>query len=169
MTYARRARTYLDANLDHAVSLAELCRVTGTSARTIQYAFRDQYGMAPQAYHRSRRLVAVQRTLKRRWPGETTVTGVALDHGFWHLGRFSQAYKMRFGESPSETLARRPVHPGPTSPFSYKSTIASSQQGTGPRLSQSSQVILAKKRSADPYRLSGDVSRRTVGLHDASD
>ncbi len=127
VNYARRARAYLDANLDQAVSIAELCRITGTSARTIQYAFRDQYGVAPQAYHRSRRLSAVQRTLKRRWPGETTVTNVAFDHGFWHLGRFGQAYKMQFGEPPSETLARRPVHPRPTSPFSYKSTIASSQ------------------------------------------
>ncbi len=108
---ADQARAYLEANLDRAVTLAELCRVTGTSARSIQYAFRDQFGVAPQAYHRSRRLSAVHEALRRRWPGDTTVTEAAFDHGFWHLGRFSQAYKKLFGESPSETLARRPPMP----------------------------------------------------------
>ena len=106
---ARRARAYLEANLDRAISLAELCRITGTSMRTVQYAFREHYGVGPQIYHRSRRLSAVQQTLKRSRRGETSVTQAALDHGFWHLGRFSEAYKMRFGELPSETLAGRPV------------------------------------------------------------
>ncbi|MDJ0862947.1 MAG: helix-turn-helix domain-containing protein [Gammaproteobacteria bacterium] len=51
----------------------------------------------------------VQRTLRRSRPGETSVTQAALDRGFWHLGRFSEAYRVRFGELPSETLAGRPV------------------------------------------------------------
>ena len=106
--YARQARAHLDANQDRAVSRAELCRVTRTSARTMNTAFQDRYGVTPQVYHRTRRLSAVHRILKRHWPNEVTVTDVAFGHGFWHLGRFSQAYKHRFGESPSETLARRP-------------------------------------------------------------
>ena len=32
------------------------------------------------------------------------VTEVAMKWGFHHLGRFSAAYRQRFGESPSETL-----------------------------------------------------------------
>ena len=36
-----------------------------------------------------------------------TVTEIALDNGFTHLGRFSVNYRELFGESPSETLARR--------------------------------------------------------------
>jgi AraC-like DNA-binding protein len=36
-------------------------------------------------------------------PG-TTVTSVALDSGFAHLGRFAAAYRHHYGESPSETL-----------------------------------------------------------------
>ena len=129
--YAREARAFLDANLDRAVSLAELCHITNTTARTIQYAFRDLYGVAPLAYHRMQRLNAVQQVLRRRWPGETSVTEVALGHGFWHLGRFSQAYKARFDESPSETLARRPRRPGPTSPFATSAAVASARQGNG--------------------------------------
>ena len=114
---ARQTRAYLDANLDRAVSLAELCRFTGASARTIQYAFGDLYGVAPQLYHRARRLNAVRQSLQQQWPGETTVTDAAFGHGFWHRGRFSEAYKKRFGESPSETLARRPMPGGSTLAF----------------------------------------------------
>ncbi len=167
--HATQARAYLDANLDRAVSLAELCRITGTSARTIQYAFRDRYGAAPQAYHRSRRLGAAQQTLKRRWPGETTVTDVALGHGFWHLGRFSQAYKMRFGESPSETLARRPASPGPASPFAYKATIASLRQQTGPGSGRGGKVLPFKKRDSERSEKSGSHSRRSEEMKDAAD
>ncbi len=167
--YARRARNYLDDNLDHAVSLAELCRTTGTSARTIQYAFRDQYGVAPQAYHRARRLSAVHQSLRKHWASEKTVTDVALDHGFWHLGRFSQAYKMRFGESPSETLARRPVRARPASPFSCKVTFTPTRRAVAPRLNRSGNVLVSKKRSADLYSLSGRVSRRGAGSQGAAD
>ena len=40
-------------------------------------------------------------------PGRnTSVTNVAYDCGFSHLGRFAQEYARRFGESPSETLRR---------------------------------------------------------------
>ena len=35
---------------------------------------------------------------------EESVTDIALRCGFTHLGRFSVAYRTRFGESPSETL-----------------------------------------------------------------
>lgn len=33
-----------------------------------------------------------------------TVTTVALDYGFTHLGRFSEFYKATFGVPPSESL-----------------------------------------------------------------
>jgi AraC-like DNA-binding protein len=36
-----------------------------------------------------------------------SVTEVALDHGFLHLGRFSEAYRKRFGELPSQTWRRQ--------------------------------------------------------------
>ncbi len=169
MQYARQARDFLDDNLDRAVSLAELCRITGTSARTLQYAFRDQYGVAPQVYHRARRLNAVHRSLKKQWANGTTVTDVALDHGFWHLGRFSQAYKLRFGELPSETLARRPVRPRPASPFSYTATLTPMRRALAPRWNRSGKVLLSKKRGADLSGLSGAASRRRVGSRGTAD
>ncbi|WP_236637969.1 helix-turn-helix domain-containing protein [Mangrovicoccus ximenensis] len=35
------------------------------------------------------------------------VSDVAMDHGFLHWGRFSQAYRKMFGERPSDTLQGR--------------------------------------------------------------
>jgi AraC-like DNA-binding protein len=39
---------------------------------------------------------------------EESVTVIALHNGFTHLGRFSVAYHVRFGEMPSETLTAQP-------------------------------------------------------------
>jgi AraC-like DNA-binding protein len=54
---------------------------------------------------RQARLAQARSELAAPRPG-TTVTRVALDCGFTHLGRFSQEYVRRFGERPSETLQR---------------------------------------------------------------
>jgi transcriptional regulator GlxA family with amidase domain len=54
---------------------------------------------------RRTRLLEARAELEAAPPG-ATVTRVALDCGFTHLGRFSQEYVRRFGERPSETLQR---------------------------------------------------------------
>jgi AraC-like DNA-binding protein len=54
---------------------------------------------------RKKRLAQARADLAAAAPG-TTVTSVALDCGFTHLGRFSLDYAKEFGEPPSETLRR---------------------------------------------------------------
>jgi AraC-like DNA-binding protein len=66
--------------------------------------FRDLFGIPPHAYHRRLRLSAARRQLLRSWPGETSVTAVAMRWGFDHFGRFSVDYRRVFGESPIATL-----------------------------------------------------------------
>jgi len=43
-------------------------------------------------------------TISRVPKNKKTVTRVASDFDFHHLGRFATAYRKKFGESPSETL-----------------------------------------------------------------
>lgn len=61
--------------------------------------------MAPTAWLRMRRLNLARQALLRARPGETTVADVAMRYSFWHLGRFAEAYRTLFLESPSQTLA----------------------------------------------------------------
>jgi AraC-like DNA-binding protein len=57
-------------------------------------------------YMRNARLGRVREALLRS-DAAGTVTEIAMMWGFRHLGRFSVEYKRHFGESPSETHARR--------------------------------------------------------------
>ena len=49
-------------------------------------------------------LEAARRELMSAERDQTTVTVVALQYGFYHLGRFAGTYRETFGELPSETL-----------------------------------------------------------------
>ena len=53
------------------------------------------------------RMEAAHRDLSTLSPEDITVTRVALDNGFSHLGRFSVAFHQRYEEKPREVLARR--------------------------------------------------------------
>ena len=61
--------------------------------------------MGPATYLRRLRLNQVRRLLRQPRVGDTPtrVTETALEHGFWHLGRFSFHYRELFGESPLES------------------------------------------------------------------
>lgn len=52
----------------------------------------------------SQRMQAVRQALGARGAARTTVTAIAMDYGFFELGRFAGQYKAAVGESPSQTL-----------------------------------------------------------------
>ena len=58
---------------------------------------------------RSQTKVSVGDVIEIDGPAEpgATVTGIATEHGFLELGRFAMRYRRQFGETPSQTLARR--------------------------------------------------------------
>jgi AraC-like DNA-binding protein len=99
----RRAIDYIEAHLDHAVTVADLVEVTGIPGRTLFMHFKNFKGVSPMRYLRDARLRQVRQALLRADP-EASVTNVAMNNGFTHMGRFAIAYRKRFGESPSQTL-----------------------------------------------------------------
>jgi AraC-like DNA-binding protein len=97
---------YICANLAAPITRDDLVDVAGVSIRSLSRAFEKKYGLGPMAFVRHRRLDTCFRILNGSNRETTTVTNVALSHGFDHLGKFAVAYKKVFGESPSETLLK---------------------------------------------------------------
>ncbi|MEM1385547.1 MAG: helix-turn-helix domain-containing protein, partial [Pseudomonadota bacterium] len=86
----------------------QLASSLGVSQRTLFRAMNASIEMAPRAYQKRLKLHLVQRALKSATPDVASVTEIAMDHGFWHLGRFSQEFREAFGENPRLTLAATP-------------------------------------------------------------
>ena len=61
-------------------------------------ATHSRFEHALGTYHLARR------ALMMATPATVTVAAIAMDHGFWELGRFATTYRSLFGESPSATL-----------------------------------------------------------------
>jgi len=102
---ARKARDFIDAHADEAPTIQDACRTAGVSWRTLNYAFREIFGVTPKQYLQATRLDGVRKELHRKGPA-STVTDIANDWGFWHMGQFAADYKRQFGELPSETVRR---------------------------------------------------------------
>lgn len=102
---ARRVRDCMDASLDEPLQMIDLCGELHCKLRTLHYAFTSYFGVPPSAYHKKTRMNSARRALLDADPDATTVTNIATQYGFWHLGRFSVDYKRMFGELPSQTLA----------------------------------------------------------------
>jgi len=103
----RRAQAWFTSQLTEPVTLGMAARASGVASRTLQAAFHSQCGMGPMQWLREQRLAAVHRHLREATGASTRVVDTALSYGFSHLGEFSRAYRRRFGETPSRTLARR--------------------------------------------------------------
>lgn len=100
------AVAYAEANARPRVTVTELCQALDVSRRTLEYAFREVLRTSPKAFFVRRALDGAHQRLRSSSAAESTVTDVATEFGFWHLGRFSGSYRVAFGETPSETLRR---------------------------------------------------------------
>ena len=104
---AVRLQDYIHANWDQALSVEAVASAAGMSVRSVFGAFKQAFGVPPAVYIRDLRLDHAQRLLVD--PGASaSVTDVALSCGFASFGHFARRYRERFGELPSDTLARRP-------------------------------------------------------------
>lgn len=97
----RRSNELIQNNLHRIVSMAELCRAAECSERTLQYAFKERYGISPKEYMLIQRLNAVRGLIKRERPHPKELSGLTKSWGFSHHGEFAARYRHLFGELPS--------------------------------------------------------------------
>jgi AraC-like DNA-binding protein len=105
---AKGAQDFIENNFHGPVRLESLCNHAGVGIRTVQRCFREYFDLSVTDYLKTVRLDRTYRELVTADRAEESVTTIALRNGFTHLGRFSVAYHVRFGEMPSETLAAQP-------------------------------------------------------------
>jgi AraC-like DNA-binding protein len=99
----RDVEALLSGDIAHPLYSGELAKQVGVSVRTMHDAITRYRGMSLHRYLRLRRLWLVR---KRLIEGSQSVKACALAFGFWHLSDFSKSYRLQFGETPSETLAK---------------------------------------------------------------
>jgi AraC-like DNA-binding protein len=104
--FVRSTERYIEERAHEPITTIELAEHAGVSTRSLFSGFRRYRNTSPMHYLKEVRLRRVNQELKASNPADTTVTLVALHWGFNHLGHFTTDYKRRFGESPSQTLAR---------------------------------------------------------------
>jgi len=102
---ATGVQDYIEMNFRGPLRLEDLCGHTGAGIRTVQRCFREYFDLSITDYIKTTRLDKAYRDLMAEDSREGSVTNIALRNGFTHLGRFSVAYHVRFGEPPSKTLA----------------------------------------------------------------
>jgi len=103
-TLVSHAEEYMVAHLGEPLTVPIIAEALGVSVRRLQDAFRQSAGQSPWERLTAHRLDKARRRLLAG--GGTSVTAIALDCGFSHLGRFAQTYQGTFGEAPSATLRR---------------------------------------------------------------
>jgi AraC-like DNA-binding protein len=100
-----QAERMMRARLSEPLSTEDVATEVGVSVRSLQSAFSTIRGKPPRDVLRQMRLDHARELLMAA--GDTPkVTEVALSCGIAHFGRFSDAYRRRFGENPSDTRKR---------------------------------------------------------------
>ncbi len=96
---------YIQAHATRPLSIEDFVALTGISGRSLYRAFQNHRGYSPMAFVRATRLALAHDRLTEGEPG-ATVTRIAQESGFDHLGRFSLDYAKRYAEPPSVTLSK---------------------------------------------------------------
>ncbi|PWR24020.1 AraC family transcriptional regulator [Zavarzinia compransoris] len=103
--YVREAEEIMAREARDPPAIGAIAVRVGVSARTLSEGFQRFRGISPRSFLRARRLEGFRTALERAQPGET-VTTIATDWGYVNFGALAVAYRERFGERPSQTLAR---------------------------------------------------------------
>jgi AraC-like DNA-binding protein len=106
---------HIRSSIGSPLSISRMEELTGLTGRALSYAFRSRFDCSPQEWQRNFLLDHARPMLKDRdYTG--SVKALAYELGFSSPSSFAAFYKARFGELPSETLARSPRSMGDPRP-----------------------------------------------------
>jgi AraC-like DNA-binding protein len=103
----QRVAEYIERHLQHELDTDTLASLVQVSSRTLYGLFERNAHTSPADYIRQRRLARVHACLSDPQCTVRSLSELAMDYGFMHLGRFSEQYRRQFGQLPSETLRQR--------------------------------------------------------------
>lgn len=102
-----RVIDYLKSSPATDSDMERLYQVARVSERTLQYAFRERFGIPPNTFIKRWKLNSAHHILSQSNPATKTVAEVCIQLGFQHPSLFAQDYKRFFAELPSQTLAKK--------------------------------------------------------------
>lgn len=102
----RDAQDWIDSNAHRSITVDDVARAVKLSTRSLYTAFRKYLDQTPMDYVKDVRLRRVRDEFLLG-VGKRSVTSIAMNWGFAHLGNFARDYRIKFGELPSQTLRGR--------------------------------------------------------------
>jgi AraC-like DNA-binding protein len=99
-------RELIENHPEWSHTVGSLARAANISVRALQTAFAVHLGASPKEYLTSVRMQRAHDELRAAQRDTVTIHQVVSRWGLGHPGRFASAYRKRFGELPSETLAK---------------------------------------------------------------
>jgi len=100
-----KAEEFMEASAGLPITITDVLLHTGGSRKALLANFRKFRGYSPNEFLVNARLKLAHQRLSNPAPTDS-VTSIAYDSGFSHLGRFSEIYRKRYGVRPSKTLKR---------------------------------------------------------------
>ena len=97
---------FMRAHYAEAITVSDIAAAVRTGPRNLQDAFRSCGNRTPIAMLSAIRMENVRLDLMISDPS-FSVTHIAMNCGFTHMGRFAKAYRNIYGEAPSQTLRKR--------------------------------------------------------------
>jgi len=102
--YIAKAQEFMRQNYAEPIGPEDVAAAVDVSTRALFAGFKSHLNTTPMRYLKDLRLDLVRDALSQMEPHRTSVTTVAMNYGFLHLGHFCAAYKQKFGELPRDTL-----------------------------------------------------------------
>lgn len=95
----KKALQLMQANMEKPLSSPELAERAHLSVRQLERLFKQYFDQTPARYYTYLRLCSAREELKQ---SQSSITEIALAHGFASLSHFCKLYRQHFGVKPRD-------------------------------------------------------------------